>query len=76
MPSTGIPAIVNLSLLVRHGGAIPIVSQFQTILGLSTVLMGFGSPDDAIHSPNEKFELANFRRGLRTSCHFLTSLGG
>ncbi|MBN9415912.1 hypothetical protein ABS71_06215 [bacterium SCN 62-11] len=62
-------------LLVRHGGAIPIVSQFQTILGLSTLLMGFGSPDDAIHSPNEKFELANFRRGLRTSCHFLTSLG-
>lgn len=63
-------------LLVRHGGAIPIVSQFQTILGLSTLLMGFGSPDDAIHSPNEKFELANFRRGLRTSCRFLLSLGG
>ena len=62
-------------LLVRHGGAIPIVSQFQTLLGLSTVLMGFGSPDDAIHSPNEKFELANFRRGIRTSVRFLNALG-
>ena len=61
-------------LLVRHGGAIPIVSQFQTILGLSTLLMGFGSPDDAIHSPNEKFELANFRRGIHTSRLFLSSL--
>ncbi|MBS2038686.1 dipeptidase [bacterium] len=61
-------------LLVRHGGAIPIVSQFQTILGLSTLLMGFGSPDDAIHSPNEKFELANARKGLRSSCLFLSSL--
>jgi acetylornithine deacetylase/succinyl-diaminopimelate desuccinylase-like protein len=61
-------------LLVRHGGAIPIVSQFQTILGLSTLLMGFGSPDDAIHSPNEKFELANFRRGMHTSRLFLSSL--
>ncbi len=61
-------------LLVRHGGAIPIVSQFQTILGLSTLLMGFGSPDDAIHSPNEKFELANFRHGLKSSIHFLQSL--
>lgn len=62
-------------LLVRHGGAIPIVSQFQTILGLSTLLMGFGSPDDAIHSPNEKFELLNFRQGLRSSLRFLESLG-
>ena len=62
-------------LLVRHGGAIPIVSQFQTILGLSTLLMGFGSPDDAIHSPNEKFELANFRRGIGSSIRFLNSLG-
>ncbi len=62
-------------LLVRHGGAIPIVSQFQSILGLSTLLMGFGSPDDAIHSPNEKFELGNFRAGLRSSVEFLNSLG-
>lgn len=62
-------------LLVRHGGAIPIVNQFQTILGLSTLLMGFGSPDDAIHSPNEKFELGNFRAGLRASAEFLSALG-
>lgn len=37
--------------------------------------MGFGSPDDAIHSPNEKFELGNFRAGLRSSVEFLNSLG-
>lgn len=61
-------------LLVRHGGAIPIVSQFETILGLPTVLMGFGSPDDAIHSPNEKFELSNFRRGIPAIVTFLESL--
>lgn len=62
-------------LLVRHGGAIPIVSQFESELGLSTLLMGFGSPDDAIHSPNEKFELENFRRGLRALVQFLSSCG-
>lgn len=61
-------------LLVRHGGAIPIVSQFQTILGLPTLLMGFGSPDDAIHGPDEKFELDNFVRGMEASKHFLRAL--
>jgi acetylornithine deacetylase/succinyl-diaminopimelate desuccinylase-like protein len=61
-------------LLVRHGGAIPIVSQFQTILGLPTLLMGFGSPDDAIHGPDEKFELDNFVRGMEASKHFVRSL--
>lgn len=61
-------------LLVRHGGAIPIVSQFETILGLPTLLMGFGSPDDAIHGPDEKFELDNFERGKQASQRFLRSL--
>jgi acetylornithine deacetylase/succinyl-diaminopimelate desuccinylase-like protein len=63
-------------LLVRHGGAIPIVSQFETILGLSTLLMGFGSPDDAIHSPNEKFELNNFRRGMPAILDFYRAMAG
>lgn len=61
-------------LLVRHGGAIPIVSQFRSILGLDTILMGFGSPDDAIHSPNEKFELRNFELGIAASQSFIRSL--
>ena len=61
-------------LLVRHGGAIPIVSQFQTLLGLSTLLMGFGSPDDAIHSPNEKFELQNFRLGIPAILDFYQAM--
>lgn len=61
-------------VLTRHGGAIPIVAQFQSILGLDTILMGFGSPDDAIHSPNEKYELANFYAGIRASQLFLAGL--
>lgn len=62
-------------LLCRHGGAIPIVSEFQRILGVPTLLLGLGSPDDAIHSPNEKFELANFYRGIRMAAGLLVALG-
>lgn len=58
-------------VLMREGGSIPVVGQFQTHLGLETVLMGFGLPGDRIHSPNERFLLANFYRGIATSIHFL-----
>lgn len=58
-------------VLMREGGSIPVVGQFQTYLGLETVLMGFGLPGDRIHSPNERFLLANFYRGIETSIHFL-----
>ncbi|MCA9791129.1 MAG: dipeptidase [Candidatus Eremiobacteraeota bacterium] len=61
-------------LFCRHGGAIPIVSGFETILGVKTLLMGLGSPDDAIHSHNEKFELANFYAGMKMSAEFLSGL--
>lgn len=60
--------------LCRHGGAIPIVSRFEDILGVKTLLMGLGSPDDAIHSYNEKFELDNFYRGIRMSEIFIREL--
>lgn len=53
-------------IFCRHGGAIPIVDQFRGILGVDTLLVGLGSPDDAIHSPNEKFELRNFYAGIHT----------
>lgn len=53
-------------IFCRHGGAIPIVDQFRGILGVDTLLVGLGSPDDAIHSPNEKFELRNFYQGIHT----------
>lgn len=62
-------------VFMREGGSIPVVAQFQQFLGLESVLMGFGLPDDKIHAPNERFYLANFYRGIQTSIHFLTELG-
>lgn len=50
----------------RGGGSIPIIALFEKVLGLKTVLMGFGLDSDNIHSPNEKFELANYYKGIET----------
>jgi len=61
-------------IFVREGGSIPIVAAFQRVLGIETVLMGFGLPDDRLHSPNEKFHLPNFYRGIETSIHFMRFL--
>ncbi len=62
-------------VLVRGGGSIPVVATLQSVLGLDTVLMGFGLPDDRLHSPNEKFHLPNFYRGIETIIHFMDGLG-
>jgi acetylornithine deacetylase/succinyl-diaminopimelate desuccinylase-like protein len=51
---------------VRSGGSIPIVATFEKILGIKSVLMGFGLESDAIHSPNESYPLLNFFRGIET----------
>ncbi|MBC7390156.1 MAG: dipeptidase [Opitutaceae bacterium] len=51
---------------VRSGGSIPIVALFKTVLGIDTLLMGFGLDEDAIHSPNESFGLFNFFKGIET----------
>lgn len=51
-------------LAVRRGGSIPIISDFERILGIKTILMGFGLESDAIHSPNENFSLDIFRKGI------------
>lgn len=53
------------------GGSIPVVSLFQRILGIDTVLMGFGLADDQMHSPNEKFEMTCFHRGARSHARLL-----
>lgn len=53
-------------VLIRSGGSIPIVEGFKSILGLDTLLIGFGLNDDRVHSPNEKFELKCFRAGQRS----------
>jgi acetylornithine deacetylase/succinyl-diaminopimelate desuccinylase-like protein len=55
---------------VRGGGSIPIVSLFETILGVKTVLMGFGLDSDDIHSPNEHYGLFNFYKGIETIPYF------
>ncbi|HDD23896.1 MAG TPA: dipeptidase [Chloroflexi bacterium] len=57
-------------IFVREGGSIPVVTTFQRTLGLETVLMGFGLPDDRLHSPNEKFHIPNFYRGIETVIRF------
>lgn len=50
----------------RGGGSIPIVSLFEEVLGLKTVLMGFGLDSDNLHSPNEKYDIANYFKGIET----------
>ncbi len=50
----------------RGGGSIPIVALFEKELGIKTVLMGFGLDSDNLHSPNEKFDIANFYKGIET----------
>ncbi|RYD51215.1 MAG: dipeptidase [Sphingobacteriales bacterium] len=54
----------------RGGGSIPIVALFEHVLGLKTVLMGFGLDNDNIHSPNEKYDLANYYKGIETIPYF------
>ena len=61
-------------VFMREGGSIPIVSDFAGVLGLPTVLMGFGLPDDRIHSPNERFYLPHFTKGIETSVRYLRLL--
>ena len=55
---------------VRSGGSIPIISAFEEILGIKSVLMGFGLESDAIHSPNENFPLNQFFNGIETIPYF------
>lgn len=57
-------------LAVRRGGSIPIISDFERMLGVKTVLMGFGLESDAIHSPNENFRLDIFRKGFEAVVEF------
>jgi acetylornithine deacetylase/succinyl-diaminopimelate desuccinylase-like protein len=54
----------------RGGGSIPIVALFESTLGLKTVLMGFGLDNDNIHSPNEKYDVANYYKGIETIPYF------
>ena len=61
-------------LFTREGGSIPIVSDFKKVLGVNSILMGFGLTKDALHSPNESFSLKDFHRGIKTSARFFEVL--
>jgi len=63
------------TVFIRSGGSIPIVGEFATHLGIPTVLMGFGLPDDGLHSPNEKYRISNYYQGILTIAHFLDEYG-
>jgi acetylornithine deacetylase/succinyl-diaminopimelate desuccinylase-like protein len=63
------------TVFIRSGGSIPIVGDFATHLHIPTILMGFGLPDDGLHSPNEKYKLANYYAGIMTVAHFLEEYG-
>ena len=53
--------------LIREGGSIPVVGLIKSTLGIDTLLIGFGLPDDRVHSPNEKFDLDALHKGTRTA---------
>ena len=63
------------TVYIRSGGSIPIVGLFQEKLGIPSVMMGFGLPDDNLHAPNEKFHLPNFYRGIEAVARYLELLG-
>lgn len=54
----------------RSGGSIPVIADFEEVLGVKSILMGFGLESDAIHSPNESFSLELFYKGIETIPHF------
>jgi acetylornithine deacetylase/succinyl-diaminopimelate desuccinylase-like protein len=63
-------------VMMGCGGSIPVVGSLRSLLGLDTILMGFGLEDDQVHSPNEKFDWACFEGGARSHARLLGKLGG
>jgi succinyl-diaminopimelate desuccinylase len=61
-------------VFMREGGSIPVVATFHDLLGVDTLLLGWGLDDDNTHSPNEKFSLADFHRGIKASAHLWQEL--
>jgi acetylornithine deacetylase/succinyl-diaminopimelate desuccinylase-like protein len=66
----GIPPVFK-----REGGSVPVVADMQQILGIDSVLTGFGLPDDNIHSPNEKLHLPTWKKGIDALINFLMNIG-
>lgn len=62
-------------VMIREGGSIPIVQKFQETLGADCLLLGWGLNDDNAHSPNEKFCLADYHRGIKASAYLWQQIG-
>ena len=63
------------TVFIRDGASIPVVGDFASHLRIPSVLMGFGLPDDGLHSPNEKYRLENYYKGIMTIAHFFEEFG-
>ena len=61
-------------VLVREGGSIPVTAAFQEALGSHMLVTGFGLPGDALHSPNEKYSLDQYFRGIEMLLHLMENL--
>ena len=61
-------------LLLREGGSIPILNDIKKIIGVDTLLLGLALPDDNAHSPNEKFEVESFTKGMQMAAHLWQEL--
>lgn len=64
----------NEGVFVGCGGSIPIAGHFQDVVGIETLLIGFAQDDDSIHSPNEKYDIRSFHKGVRSWARILAAL--
>lgn len=64
------------AVIVGAGGSIPIAGFFKSVLGMDALLMGFANEDDAIHSPNEKYDVKSFHKGIRSWARMIDRLAG